>query len=368
MDQLKASFLARKDFCVLLEALHQRGYHCIGPKERDGTIVFDELKTVDTLPKGAYDIQAPGQYQIEHKSTSDNFSYTTGPSALKPLLFTSSETLWQAKREADGSISFTDQHSEAVPLAVIGVHACDIAALKLQDAHFLDSEYPDRFYHLRRENLFLVAVNCSRSADTCFCVSTGDGPQVQDGYDLALTELDDGFVVRAGSDSGEAIANNLPATKITVLHLDQEKQRLTKAEEQQRSLPSHNLREFLFSNLDHPRWDNIAERCLSCGNCTSVCPTCFCYKEDEQPALEGSSSIHYREWDSCFTQGHSYIHGKTVRADTKTRYRQWLTHKLGSWHDQYGRSGCVGCGRCITWCPVGIDITREVSLMSEAGE
>ena len=133
------------------------------------------------------------------------------------------------------------------------------------------------------------------------------------------------------------------------------------AQQQTRSLPSHNLRDALFANLEHPRWEDVAERCLSCGNCTSVCPTCFCHSETDETALDGDHSLHARQWDSCFTQGHSYIHGMTIRADTRTRYRQWLTHKLGSWHDQYGRSGCVGCGRCIAWCPVGIDITARGS-------
>jgi ferredoxin len=135
------------------------------------------------------------------------------------------------------------------------------------------------------------------------------------------------------------------------------------AEAQQRTLPGRDLQAPLFARLSHPQWQAIGERCLACGNCTAVCPTCFCHSEQEHPALDGGGSEHVREWDSCFTPGHSYIHGVVIRAETSQRYRQWLTHKLGSWHEQYGRSGCVGCGRCITWCPVGIDITEEVTTI-----
>jgi len=117
--------------------------------------------------------------------------------------------------------------------------------------------------------------------------------------------------------------------------------------------------------LDNDAWHDIAARCLSCGNCTLVCPTCFCHSENDVAELDGKTSSHYRDWDSCFSQGHSYIHGITIRSETSQRYRQWLTHKFASWHDQYGRSGCVGCGRCITWCPVGIDVTESITQLVE---
>jgi ferredoxin len=248
---------------------------------------------------------------------------------------------------------------------VIGVRACDLAALELQDRHFLETDVPDAGYGARRRQLFLVAVNCTRPAETCFCASTGDGPAASRGYDLVLDELDDGFIIRSGSASGDGILDLLALQPESPQQRGAAMDATARAAAMQgRQLPGRNLRDLLFDNLDHPRWEAVAARCLSCGNCTSVCPTCFCYREQEQPALDRGSSRHYREWDSCFTQGHSYIHGFVVRPDTRLRYRQWLTHKLGGWHDQYGRSGCVGCGRCIAWCPVGIDITEEIGAIA----
>ena len=358
------SFLPRKEFGELLSALRFGGYRCVAPKVCDGVIVYEELQLQDQLPTGISIHQAAGSYRLEITDSPRNFDWANGPQALKPFVFKSTESLWTVNRNADGTITFSESTTEPEPVAIIGVRSCDLAALALQDKHFLNSDCVDPHYQARRASLFLVAVNCTHPSDTCFCASTGDGPVAQGGFDLLLDELDDGFVIRAGSKAAQKILQTLPVEAVTGEQeevITQQNQRAIKC--QTRRLPSNNLEQVLFENLDHPRWQAVAERCLSCGNCTSVCPTCFCYSEQDTGTLDLTRSEHVREWDSCFTQGHSYIHGLTIRADTRLRYRQWLTHKLGSWHSQYGRSGCVGCGRCISWCPVGIDITEEVAAI-----
>ncbi|MEW6331054.1 MAG: 4Fe-4S dicluster domain-containing protein [Pseudomonadota bacterium] len=365
---METGFLPRAGFQALLDALHRAGYRCVGPQVRDGAIVYDTLNEIGTLPQGMHDRQGPGQYRLESTASPRCFGWANGPQALKPFLFAPHEAMWRAERDARGALHFSEILPAAETLAVIGVRACDLAALRLQDRHFLQGKFADPYYAARRENLFLVAVHCTQPADICFCASTGDGPRATEDFDIALDELDDGYLVQAGSDRGGAIAAKLPLTPATDAQRSQADAELqAAARRQSRGLPSRNLREVLFANLEHPRWADVAERCLSCGNCTSVCPTCFCHGEFDETALDGSRSLHARQWDSCFTQGHSYIHGMTIRADTRTRYRQWLTHKLGSWHEQYGRSGCVGCGRCIAWCPVGIDITEEVRAIGGGG-
>ena len=358
--------LSRDRFPQLLDALKAAGYRCIGPQVRDGAILYDEIDSIDQLPKGWQDHQSPGEYRIGEISSPRYFSWANGPQALKPYLFAPREVLWKASFDDTKNMVFSAAETGQQPHAVIGVRACDLAALRLQDAHFIGRSWPDPYYARRRENIFLVAVNCTHPADTCFCASTGDGPRATATYDLALSELDDGFLIEAGSIEGDAILARLATMEATRKDIATANQEIeSAAHKQARTLPSRNLRDQLFANLDHARWDDVAERCLSCGNCTSVCPTCFCYSENEQPALEGNESLHSREWDSCFTHGHSYIHGIVVRPDTASRYRQWLTHKLGGWHDQYGRSGCVGCGRCISWCPVGIDLTAEATVICQ---
>jgi ferredoxin len=364
MGAAAAQFLARSDFARLLAALTRNGYECIGPRVRDGAIVYDRISAVTDLPLGVGSMQAPGSYRLATRDDQRWFAWANGPQALKPLTFAPHETLWHAERSADGAIRFTTPVREPKPVAVLAVRACDLAALALQDQHFLYATNPDPAYQARRAALFLIAVHCTHPAATCFCASTGDGPRAQAGYDLALSELEEGFLVEAGTERGRALLTELPLVAATDQMCSSADQAIAAAgAAQTRALPSRNLRDRLFAKLEHPRWEEVATRCLACGNCTSVCPTCFCHAEVEQAQLDGNASVHAREWDSCFTKGHSYIHGLTIRADRRTRYRQWLTHKLGSWHDQYGRSGCVGCGRCITWCPVGIDIVEEVAVL-----
>ena len=130
-----------------------------------------------------------------------------------------------------------------------------------------------------------------------------------------------------------------------------------------RAMDTTNIKQLLYDNPEHPQWDKVAGRCLSCANCTMACPTCFCSTVEDVSDLTGKHAERWRKWDSCFSLEFSYIHGGHVRQSTKGRYRQWMTHKLASWQDQFGTSGCVGCGRCITWCPVGIDITEEVKAI-----
>jgi ferredoxin len=334
----------------------------MGPEIHDGAVRFAAVERIDQLTPGLREAQAPGRYRLETADDGRWFGWTLGPQGLKPLLFPAREVLWRSSTDPAGPLRFEPPDLvDAPPLAVIGVRACDLAALALLDAHFLRGSAPDRGYAARRQGMFLVGIDCARSASTCFCASTGDGPMLTDGYDVGLTELDEGLLVWPGSAAGSAIVDRLglePALPHQLAEAAEAGNRA--AAGQRRHLPSRHLARVLFAALDHARWQQVAARCLACGNCTAVCPTCFCHAVRTEPDLAGDAAEQVREWDSCFSAEHSLLHGHPLRADTATRYRQWLTHKLGGWHAQYGRSGCVGCGRCITWCPAGIDLVAEV--------
>ncbi len=351
----------------LIAGLRRAGFRVIGPRIEQGAPAWREIEGVEELPQGVTDEQAPGRYRLVGNGTQRHFSWAAGTSGIKPFIFAPRERLWRVDRDANG-IHFRPLMSIAPRTAILGVRACDLAALILNDAHFLRNEYTDPYYRLRRESLFLVAVNCSHAAATCFCVSTGDGPEVLRGYDLLLDELDDGYLIRSGSPSGDEILLKFSTDAASETQLGEARAQTDACREQQRALPPADALKKLMDRPDHPAWARVAETCLACGNCTAVCPTCFCHREIEAPALDGRSSTHRRDWDSCFNDDHSYIVGGPVRPDIRARYRQWMTHKLASWQEQYGRSGCVGCGRCTTWCPAGIDFVAQARALLEDGE
>lgn len=360
--------LSRSDFQRIFDTLSSKGYRIVGPTVRDGSVMWETIQAVSDLPIGWRDHQEPGRYRLAQTGSKDIFGVVHGPQSLKPFAFTPREPLVQIERSKDG---FTTRSTlpQSEKVAIIGARACDLAGLAIQDQIFLQGEYQDPYYATRREGLFIIAANCTRALQTCFCASMDTGPCAKSGFDLALTEVDDQLLIEAGSESGSDL--------LSVLSLSPASQELTReavvrvdacAQSQVRRLDRTRLPQALHEAHEHQRWDDVAARCLACTNCTMVCPTCFCHAVEETPDLSHQQTTHARLWDSCFTQEHGYIHGKNIRQTIKDRYRMWLTHKLASWIDQFGVSGCVGCGRCITWCPVGIDLTEEVSALLTPSE
>jgi ferredoxin len=351
----------------LIAALVRRGFRVLGPTVRDGAIVYDELSAAGELPIGWTDRQDAGTYRLERREDDARFGYAVGPHSWKRFLFPSRVRLWGARRNGGGATVIEEEPAEDAPQAFVGVRACELHAIGIQDRVFLGGVHTDDDYGARRDGAFLVAVNCFEPGGTCFCASMGTGPKAEEGFDLALTELLDGqhrFLVEVGSERGAEVLAELPAQPAVEADLAAASAATESAVEKMgRSLESFDLRDLLARNLEHPRWDDVARRCLTCGNCTLVCPTCFCSAVEDTTDLSGQEAERWRVWDTCFSVDYSHIHGGSVRPSGRSRYRQWMTHKLGTWHDQFGSSGCVGCGRCITWCPVGIDITEEVAAI-----
>jgi len=357
------ALLPTSSFQRLLDALEARDYRVVGPAVRDGAVMWDTIRQVADLPIGWRDIQEPGCYRLEQTGTTRIFDVVHGPQSLKPFTFAPREQLLVIEKK-NGRVSAQPTLPKSERVAVLGARACDLAGLAIQDRVFLNDAYRDPYYAVRREGLFVIAVNCTRALATCFCASMDSGPRAQSGFDLALTESNEVFLVEAGSAAGQEVLSALTLAPATAAQIRESGREIEIcASSQTRQLDRSHLPQALYDAHEHTRWDDAAARCLACGNCTMVCPTCFCHAVEEVPDLTHSHSEHNRLWDSCFTQEHGYIHGKNLRPTIKDRYRMWLTHKLASWIDQYETSGCVGCGRCITWCPVGIDLTEELPAL-----
>jgi ferredoxin len=294
-----------------------------------------------------------------------------GPQSWKQFLFPPSRKLVSWQRQGKQFLTPTEDNGlRNIKYAFIGVRPCELHAILIQDKIFTMGPYTDPYYKSLRDRLFIVAVNCTKTGGTCFCASTQTGPRAMYGFDLALTEVTEGrkhfFVVETGSDKGEKVIGKISRRKTTPAEQSSAERLIDNAKAHMgRELKTSGIKDAFLNAYEHPRWDNVASRCLNCTNCTMVCPTCFCSTVEDLTDLTGSVAERCRKWDSCFTMDFSYIHGGSVRPSAKARYRQWITHKLATWIDQFGTMGCVGCGRCITWCPVGIDITEEAKAIQE---
>jgi ferredoxin len=372
MSQPGGYIVERDALDGLFAALHRRGYTVLGPTVRDKAIVYDEIESSAELPVGWTDVQDGGSYRLLRRDDDALFGYNVGPHSWKRYQLPPELRLWRARRGEGGElVELSEPPREPPRYAFLGARSCELHAMGILDRVLLGGAHADPGDGVRREDVLVVAVQCTQAGGTCFCASMGTGPTAESGFDLALTEvLADGrhyFVLDVGTERGAELLEDLELADAA----EDEREaaaagRSRAAAEMGRELQADDIRELLYRNYEHPRWDEVAERCLACGNCTMVCPTCFCTTVEDLTDLATEHVERHQRWDSCFTIDYSHIHGGAVRSSTRSRYRQWMTHKLATWVDQFGSSGCVGCGRCITWCPVGIDITEEARAIRES--
>jgi sulfhydrogenase subunit beta (sulfur reductase) len=354
----------------LFSLLKDRGYEVIGPTVRDGAVTYDIVEKIEDLPAGWGDEQSSGRYRLKERKDSALFGYNLGPQGWKRYLHPPELQMFEGHRNGD-AFKILRSRLEPVKRAFLGVRPCELAAIDRLDRVFTGDRYVNPDYRARRQNVLIIAVNCTQAAGTCFCTSMGTGPAAKAGFDLALTELSGKkqslFVVESGSAEGAELLSQMQSREATAEECAAADAAIEATSRQiERKLDTEGLRELLEESFEHPRWEHVAARCLSCANCTMVCPTCFCTTVEDVTDVSGQTAERWRKWDSCFTDSFSYIHGGSVRLSVKSRYRQWLTHKLAYWVDQFGTFGCVGCGRCITWCPGRIDITEEVAAIRGA--
>lgn len=354
----------------LIDELRNDGYAVLGPVVGDGAIVYEEVTSTGDLPKGWRDRAEAGTYRLEHSEDDVLFGYSVGPQGWKRHLYPPRQRLFRAERAGRGFRVLRETDEPPRPMAFLGVRACELSAIQVLDRVFGDQSFSEPGYQGRRRQNLIIAVECARSVSTCFCTSMGTGPAVGSGFDLRLNELEGGsFLAEAGTEVGGALLGRLACREASNAECAAAAaQPAAAAAEQQERRMHPDAAGILSRSLESPHWEEVAKRCLTCGNCTMVCPTCFCTTVEDVTDLTGNNAERWRNWDSCFTIDYSHIAGGALRQKASSRYRQWINHKLSTWHQQFGTSGCVGCGRCIAWCPVGIDITEEVHALSLAEE
>lgn len=354
----------------LIAALHDRGYRVVAPTAIDGALVLDEIDSTAQLPRGYIDEQEKGTYRLKKTDQETYFNVNVGPHSPKKFLFPSNRILWRS-RQQDGKLDIIPTEDQDPPTAFLGLRACEVAAIGIQDKVLAKGPFADSLYTRRREQALIIPVDCTRAGNTCFCTSMGGGPAAKEGYHLALTEVysEDThyFLARPGDgDIGLSLLEAIGAKPASEADIQMGHKLVDQAASSMgRDVNTTGLAELLPKHREDPYWEEVGARCMNCTNCTMVCPTCFCFTVDDVNDLTGTESTRTRQWDSCFNLSFSYQHGGSIRTSNKSRYRHWLTHKFSTWHDQFGSSGCVGCGRCVTWCPVGIDVTEEVKRFQE---
>lgn len=339
----------------------------IGPRVQDSSLTYGPISRLADLPKGVGAEQTPGQFRLVPSGRGAYFDYTFGAQSAKGAFSPAVSDLFTVRRE-NGGYKVTHPPEPARPLAIIGLRPCELAAIAIQDRVYLQGLYVDAAYQARRKGAMLIAVNCARPSASCFCVSMKTGPVAKAGYDISLTEILEGadhyFLARAGTQSGMDALAGLGLAPAGEGHIAAAEAVAAEAvAAMDKTLNMIGLKETLAASYDNPRWAKTGARCLSCGSCAAVCPTCFCLKFEESTDLAGAA-IRRRGWDICLTQDYSYIHGGAVRPSAAARYRHFVIHKLSGWVDQFGTPGCVGCGRCSVWCPAGIDIVEEASAVA----
>ncbi len=339
--------------------LIREGYRVIGPVRGDSAIELAEITSGAQLPAGWGADSGPGYYRLRRRADAAVFGHSAGAQSWKQFLHPPRRLLWSS--DGDG---FVPARPEPVRYAFLGVRACDLAAIATLGTVLSGGEHRDPAFAMRRQGLLVIAATCTEPGGVCFCASMGTGP-ARAGYDLALIERIDAdghrFVTEAATTAGARVLAAVTGQDATAEQAAEADAAVTAAAGRMgREMPAVDLRDLLAASRESPAWEDVAQRCLTCGNCTMVCPTCFCTTVEDATDLAGHAERSQR-WASCFETDFSYLHGGSVRASGASRYRQWMTHKLSTWHDQFGSSGCVGCGRCIAWCPVGIDITEEAA-------
>ena len=293
------------------------------------------------------------------------FAFLNSKNAPKNVFFPHTETLMKFTRTPKGMV-FSSETNQAVQSVLFGVRPCDAHSFVLLDKLFDQEKYKDGYYIEKRKSTTVISLACVKPPyATCFCTSVDGEPVSADGADILLTDIGGDYLVEFITEKGEKLAKYFGETKADAAADTKKSEIATKAKESIASkIPAHEIKPILDVNFDNPFWNTIHGKCLACGTCTYMCPTCHCF--DISDEVKGSDGVRIRSWDSCmfplFTKETS---GHNPRSSQKERWRQRAMHKFKYYVDMFNAIACVGCGRCVMSCPVNIDIRKVVEDISK---
>jgi sulfhydrogenase subunit beta (sulfur reductase) len=288
-----------------------------------------------------------------------NYSRTILP--LKKYFFKPIDTMFNFSAEKSYEMPAEELNKKYV---IFGVHPCDIHGLKILDLVF-SGRYVDSYYFAKRSRAVIIGLDCIPD-DLCFCRSTGTG-FVDTGFDLFLSDIDDSYLVRVATSIGDDMVTLADSLFWEVEKADREKYKaksIQRRESFQTEIQLQDLPEIMDLEYESQVWQEVGEECLSCGTCSMVCPTCYCYAVFDELNLDANSGQRKRRWDSCLFKDYALVAGgHNFRAKRSSRVKNRYFHKQRGFVSQHGRPSCVGCGRCKAYCPAGIDIVEIVNKL-----
>ncbi|ABO48689.1 4Fe-4S ferredoxin, iron-sulfur binding domain protein [Desulforamulus reducens MI-1] len=326
--------LNKSETASLLDKLANE-YRVIAPVEKEGLVQFAAIQKGEEAKLDYMNAKKPG----------------------KEILFPQSEELYSYTVDAEG-VRMQDNVDPKATI-VFGMRPCDVKSMVLLDNVFKNDQYEDVYYLTRRANTLIVGLGCNEPSATCFCSSMSCGPFAKEGSDIFLTDIGEAYVVEGISEKGKELLAKLGLAEASA----EAKGQAAKLQEETKADGSVNiegLAEKLGGMFEHPYWDSLYEKCLGCGACTYLCPTCHCFDiADEATDCNG---CRVRNWDACmFPLFTLHGSGHNPRPGGKARWRQRLMHKFNYFVERYNATACVGCGRCIKNCPVNLDIRQVLA-------
>ena len=324
--------IAKSDLARLVSRGVSAGYRVYAPVKREQKVYMEE--TVDG-----------SALELDHVVTVNG---------VKDIMLPRCEAL--ARFRVD-EISVQPIEEPAGKRLIFGGRPCDAASLVILDPILMDPVRDSR-YARKREETTIVTVACSRADGACFCESMGYGPHDETGSDVIFLPSGDSYLVRALSDKGRALLSELGLEADAGGEPDAPPQ-LT------RKVSTEGLKDWLDRNFESEKWRDVSINCISCGTCYYLCPTCHCFDITDEAGV--SKGERYRIWDCCSFSGFTQMAGHQPRVGRHARYRQRIMHKFKYTVDNVDLVACVGDGRCIRHCPVGVDIGEILEKLPAEG-